>query len=145
MTNTNAYTAFKWTDCAKYLKAVHLDHKPVTVTIKRVVLEDAYSKTEQRKRQVPVVYFNELKPGLPLSEINQTKLCELFGNDVNNCIGKRVLLTPTSRRVGNEQKEPIYICAVAPINSTTQFIGNSTSLKPVSPTAVKPSASTVKP
>jgi hypothetical protein len=60
-----------------------------------------------------VLYFEGKSKGLILSATNRRKLAELFGDDMNACIGQSVTLETVPVQVGRETKTPIRISAVA--------------------------------
>lgn len=118
---TESPNGTRWSDYARYLLPEHLEHKPITATIKAIVAEEMYSPKDKRKVVKPVLYMEGRKIGLPLSDVNQRVLCRLFGNDVSKAIGQRIILRPTKRSVGGVEKEPIYIEA-APAEAHTSAL-----------------------
>lgn len=100
----------KFSDMDKRIKARHLQNKRVTLTIQHVGIEIMPRRRSQTGLQsiagdmpamerdagepVFVLWFKELgaRKSLVLSNPNREKLIELFGDDPNACIGKKILL-----------------------------------------------------
>jgi hypothetical protein len=100
----------KFSDMDKRIKARHLQGKRVTLTIQHVGMEIMPRRRSQTGMQsiagemptpergegepVFVLWFKELgaRKSLVLSNPNREKLIELFGDDPNACIGKKILL-----------------------------------------------------
>lgn len=96
-----------WSDFEKYLKGEHLKGRKVTATIAEIVIEETHAgaKAEQK----PVAYFRESKKGLILSPTNQRALRALFGDNVANCIGKKVQLEAVPMHVAGRDTLPVRI------------------------------------
>lgn len=130
----------KWSDFAKYLRAEHLEGKTLVAKVIDIIPEEMYSQKDKRKIIKPVLYTDQFKIGLPLSEINQATLCRLFGNSTRAAVGHCVLLKPTKRTVGGEEKNPIYIHPAPPPAST-----GAVSAPPKSPAPIAPAPSAPAP
>ena len=66
--------------------------------------------------------FRECGYKLALTNTNRRKLTELFGDDIEACIGKRVAIEVASVKVGLQTKQVLRITAAAP----AQKVGTKT-------------------
>jgi hypothetical protein len=66
-----------------------------------------------KAEQSPVLYFEGKSKALILSATNRRKLAELFGDDIQACIGQSVTLETVPIQMGRETKTPIRISAAA--------------------------------
>jgi hypothetical protein len=85
----NIKTAFP----SNYLKAAELTGD-VTYTIKGVEVETLGQGKDAEDK--PVVYFNESDKGLVLNKTNAATIGEMYGDETNNWIGKRITVYPAS-------------------------------------------------
>lgn len=107
-----------------YLGAPDLKGKDVTLTIRRVVVQDL--KTEKGTERKPMLFFNETKDAaeaageldkekrMVLNKTNAKTIASLYGNDADAWAGKRVTLFPSMVAVGGESKDCLRIRPVQP-------------------------------
>lgn len=105
-----------------YLSSADLLEKDVTLTIKRVVVEEL--RSEGGSEDKPVVYFEETaakakstgtkEKRLVLNKTNATTIASIHGNEVDDWKGKRITLFPTTAPAFGETKECIRIRPTAP-------------------------------
>ena len=86
-----------------YLGAHDLQGKDVTLTIRRVVVEEL--KTERGSEKKPICYFEETRPKaektgdkekrIVLNKTNATSIAALHGNEIDEWGGKKVTFYPT--------------------------------------------------
>jgi hypothetical protein len=93
-----------------YLYAYDLQGRDVTVTISAIkagVLKDNKGKSTKK----PILYFREAKDGrgLAICKTNGKTIAQLYGNDVEQWIGQRITLFPTTTDVGGETRECIRV------------------------------------
>jgi len=115
-------TQFKWSDLSKWLKGEHLDGQSHTVTIKAFTFEIVHQNGQPVKWSI--LYFEEWRPGLPLSTTNQDTLAALFGNIGNRALGQRVVITPVPMRVGGKDVIPVRISPVKTSGDATPDSGH---------------------
>jgi hypothetical protein len=75
----------------RFIHAGEMSEKPVTMTIKAVYLEDMEQENGTEKAQA-VVSFTQTKREWALNRTNGICLRALFGNEVDDWIGKAVTL-----------------------------------------------------
>lgn len=102
-----------WSDFEKYLKPVHLGGKARIVTIARIAIEETHPRPGVTEDS-PVGYLAEYKQGLILSPTNRTTLIELFGDDVEACIGQKVVIKVVPLKVAGKEKTPVRIFKYTP-------------------------------
>jgi hypothetical protein len=98
----------KWSDFERYLRAAHLGGRRVTVKIVRIEIEETHPRPGKTER-APVVYFHGKEKGLILSATNRRTLQDLFGDEIDSCIGKTVRIEAKPVTVGRLTKYPIRI------------------------------------
>jgi hypothetical protein len=74
---------------SKYLKAVDLQDKNVTLVIDRVEFENIGD--DDRKL---VIYFTKAKKGLVLNKTNSKTIAATYGDDTDGWSGKSIVLFP---------------------------------------------------
>ncbi len=92
----------------KYLTGDDLDGD-VTVVIDRVVMEpfrDPRTRLETRK---PVMYFQRAKRGLIVNRTNWRAVAELYGDESDRWIGKRITLTPAMVDAYGKQTKAVRV------------------------------------
>ena len=77
---------------SKWLKAAHLNNKEHTATIESI------SKHEVGDSKKNVVFFVGKSKGFPLNVTNGDMLESLYGEEMNNWLGKSITLYPTTTR-----------------------------------------------
>lgn len=105
-----------------YIGAADLKGMERTLTIRRVVVEEL--KTDRGSERKPVLYFveTETKGGDPtkerrmvLNKTNAKTIAKMYAeNEIENWIGKRITLYPTTTSVAGEQRDCIRIRATIP-------------------------------
>lgn len=98
-----------------WLFAFDLQGKDVTLTIEKVEAGNI-TGTGGKKSRKPVVHFKEgqNKKPLALAVTNCKAIASMYGNDVEQWVGKRVTLYPTTTSFGGETVECIRIRPVKP-------------------------------
>ena len=78
---------------SKFLKAADLENQPsgVILTVSTVTFEGV-DHDDGSSEQRPVVHFEETKKGLILNRTNANALQELFGDETDNWLGKKIKL-----------------------------------------------------
>ena len=96
-----------------YLYAFDLGGKDVSLKIERVVAGELTSQGG-RKTKKPLVYFAGQPKPLALNSTNAKTIATLFGNYVEQWVGKSIVLYPTTCEMNGETVEAIRIRPVAP-------------------------------
>lgn len=97
-----------WSDYEMFLKPIHLKSAERVLTITRISEEDTHPQPGKTVKS-PVLWFKELPFGLILSPTNRQTLIELFGDEVNACLGKPIAVKAVAMKVGGRDKQPIRI------------------------------------
>lgn len=74
----------------KYLKYQELDSKDWTFTIKEFAKENLGKDGEHEMKWI--LYFEEMEKGLALNATNGKTICKLYGDEMDEWVGKRVTL-----------------------------------------------------
>ena len=82
--------------------------KDVTVTIAKVV-GGTLTGVGGRKTKKPVIYMGGTDKGMALNATNSKTIAGLYGNHVEEWVGKRVTLFKSQTQFGSEQMECIRI------------------------------------
>jgi hypothetical protein len=100
-----------------FLSSADLGGKDVTLTIRRVDVEEL--KTERGPEKKPVMRFEETKAkaeatstkekGLVLPKVNAMTIASMYGNEVDGWVGKRVTLYPTRVQAFGKEVDAIRI------------------------------------
>lgn len=85
----NVYKLFP----SKYVKAYDLDGRDITVTIKRVALEEMGKPPDVERK--PVIYFEGAQKGLIMNKTIAVAIAHLHGPEMDAWTGKRIALYPT--------------------------------------------------
>ena len=109
----------RWSMFEKYLTAIELQGKRARLTIDRIEIETTHTRPSVTE-EVPVLYFREVKRGLVLSHTNRRALAKAFGDDVEACIGKQILVEAVAVQVAGRDQTPIRITAPAPAKVDTK-------------------------
>ena len=78
---------------SRFLKASLFQGKPVTLTISDVSIE-GLEREDGTEREAPIVSFQETKKQLVLNRTNGESIRAMFGDHINDWIGKRVTFFP---------------------------------------------------
>lgn len=76
---------------SKYLKAADAESQPV-VTMKSCTWETLNNRDEEPEEK-PVLYFEEFEKGLVLNRTNAKTIQNMYGDDTEDWVGKRIQLT----------------------------------------------------
>jgi len=80
---------------SRFLGSWDLDeikNKEIAVTIEDVIKEDVFNVQENDKHSVPVLKFRGAKKGMALNKTNAQRLEKLYGPDIENWKGKKIIL-----------------------------------------------------
>jgi hypothetical protein len=94
---------------ANYLYAHDLQERDVTVTIKR--WDGAKVKNKDKTERKPILFFKESKDGrgLVLCVTNGKTIARMYGNDIDDWVGKRITLFSTRVDAFGETVDAIRI------------------------------------
>ena len=102
-----------WSDFESYLRGDMLPlDKSIPVTIERVTIEKCHPKAGSPAVDTPILYFKGKKRGLPLSKINIHTLRTLFGDDMEACVGQKIIIRSERRTVAQRSLTPVYVYPV---------------------------------
>lgn len=94
---------------SRYLKAVDLDGKPLTLTIVAVAVEELQMQGGKKERK-PVVYFEEnAEKALVMNKTNALAIAAQHGPETDAWTGKRITLIPARDRMGGKLVDCIRI------------------------------------
>src|SRR5262245_26219987 len=93
----------------KYFKAADVAEKPVGVTINGVRLE----ALGDDPRQKPILRFSDARQEMVLNKTNGYRLAELFGDNTDAWIGKRIVLVPSKAQFGSKMVDSVRILSPA--------------------------------
>jgi hypothetical protein len=110
---SNGQQRSKWSQYEKWLKPIHLKQGRGVLTIVAVEDETLYDG-HGTSEVVPVATFKETRHKLALTNTNRHKLLDLFGDEIADTLGKRIVVEVSSVRVGPTSKQVIRITSVAP-------------------------------
>lgn len=112
----------------EYLGAPDLKGKDVTLTIRRIVVEDLETKDGKEKKGI--VYFEETKAAaekqgikekrLVLNKTNAKTIAAIYGNEVDDWTGRRVTLFPTTCQSFGETVDCIRVRPGVPAKTATE-------------------------
>lgn len=104
-----------------YIGAADLRGQEKTLTIRRVVVEEL--KTDRGSEKKPVVYFEEVRDKadsskdkrLVLNKTNAKTIAKVYDeNEIDNWVGKRITLFPSTVSVGGEMRDCIRVRPTIP-------------------------------
>ena len=106
---------------ANAMSAFHLQGKSHIVTIAKWIQgklrkQGAGNKTEKK----PVIYFQEKNLPLVVNKTNRAIIAGMYGNEIDNWIGKKIEIYPTTTKFGNELKDCIRVKPKIPTGKPTQ-------------------------
>jgi len=102
---------------SKYLRASDLDGD-TPVTMKSLIMEEI---NEDKK---PVLYFREEAKGLVLNKTNGKIIGRLFGEEVDDWIGQRIVLFPTEVDFRGETVDAIRVRPQIPEDNEDEVSGH---------------------
>ncbi len=97
----------------RYLTGDDLDGD-VTVAIERVVMEPFRDPKTRQEARKPVMYFQRAKRGLIVNRTNWRAVAELYGDESDNWIGKRITLTSTMVDAYGKQTRAVRVRPIRP-------------------------------
>ncbi len=103
-----------WSDYEKYLKPIHLHGESRTLTITRITEEETHPRPTETVRN-PVLWFKEVPFGLILSPTNRATLIALYGDAIQDSIGKPIIVKAVAMKVAGKDKQPIRILKQRPV------------------------------
>lgn len=92
----------------EFLYAYDLQGREVTVTIEKVVA-GAIKSTGGKSTKKPVVYFKGKSKPLALNATNAKTIASLYGNYVEDWIGERIIIYPTTTEMAGETVDCIRV------------------------------------
>lgn len=92
---------------SKYVKAVDLGGKTVTLTMKAVKVEEMGHGSEKERK--PVLYFEKATKGLVLNRTNAMIIAGMYGDESDEWGGKRISIYPTTVRAFGGTHETIRV------------------------------------
>lgn len=99
---------------SKYLSAADLDGGTMAVTIDRWEMEQFEDKNTKQTRNKPVLYFRHHKKGVALNVTNARKIAELYGDEMDDWIGRELVLFTAMVDSFGETVEAIRVRAPQP-------------------------------
>lgn len=93
---------------SEYLGAVDLNGKDFALTIAKVEVADLQMQGG-RKQSKPIIYFQGAKKKFVMNKTNAGTIASLYGGKVEDWVGKKVILYPTTTRCGAATVECIRI------------------------------------
>lgn len=102
-------------DPGKWICAADLAGKDVVVEIEKVEGGEVEDAQNQRKSRKPICHFVGKKKPLALNVTNCKTIANLFGsNDVDDWVGKKITLYPTTTQNRGETVECVRVRPMAP-------------------------------
>lgn len=98
---------------SRYIKAVELNGKHVTVTIRKLVMEEMALPGKKPEEQ-PVLFFERSERGLVLNKVNSDVISSFYGDESDYWPGKQIVLYPTTITAFGEEHEVIRVAKKAP-------------------------------
>lgn len=99
---------------SRYLKAVDLQNRDVTVTIAGVTLEQLPLRGTSQTRQRGVIALRKTEKQLVLNRTNAEVIVEIYGRDTDDWIDKQITLYPTRVKFGHQMVDAIRVRPHAP-------------------------------
>lgn len=93
---------------SKYVKAADLNGKPVTLTIKKLVMEEMLNHGNEKEVK-PVLYFEKATKGFVLNRTNGFIIGALYSVETDNWVGKRITIYPTKVRAFGSMQDAIRV------------------------------------
>ncbi len=92
---------------ANSMSAVHLQGQSHILTISKWV-KGKLGRGDKAQRK-PIVYFKERELPLAINKTNGAILAQLYGKDIDQWVGKKIEIYPTTTQFGAEIKDCIRI------------------------------------
>lgn len=96
-----------------WLKAPFLEGKEHVVKIDKVEAGEIKNASGKPKKQ-PVLHFEGRKLPLALNKTNAKTVARLYGNEMDEWVGKKITIYPTTTEMAGEVVDCIRIRPVAP-------------------------------
>lgn len=93
---------------SKYVKAGDLNGKTVTLTIKKLVMEEMTNHGNEKETK-PVLYFDKATKGLVLNRTNGMIIAALYSMETDNWVGKRISIYPTKVKAFGSMQDAIRV------------------------------------
>lgn len=104
---------------SKYVAAADLNGKPVTLTIKRVSLEEMKDHNSNLIKK-PVVWFEKATKGFVMNVTNARTIADLYGDETDDWTGKRITIYPTQVRAFGKMQDCIRVREEVPAQPKPQ-------------------------
>lgn len=91
----------------KFIKAVDLDGRDITLTIARVVVERLGQGNQAEDK--PVAYFNKTNKGLVLNATIARSIAALYGDETDEWGGRRITVYPTRVKAFGETHDVVRV------------------------------------
>lgn len=99
---------------SKYFSATDLDGENLAVVISQIEMEDFEDNKTGKKSRKPVLYFQHHKKGLALNVTNARKIADVYGDEMDDWVGREIILFPAMVDSFGETKEAIRVRAPQP-------------------------------
>jgi len=88
---------------SNYLQASDLGDRQWTLVISHYEIEEMNSRQTGRKQEKPVLFFRGVKKGLVLNKTNTKTIEHVYGDELDDWIGRSVTLYPRMVDFGGEE------------------------------------------
>ena len=99
---------------SNYICADDLKGRDHTLTIQEIVKEEVYDKKERKHVLKPALYFKDKKKGLILNITCARIVQKLYGKQIEDWIGKRITIYPTTEYNFGEEQDVVRVRATVP-------------------------------
>lgn len=93
---------------SKYVRAADLNGKTVTLTIQKCVMEEMMNHSKEKERK-PVLYFRNATKGLVLNRTNGMIIANLYGDETDEWVGRKISIYPTKVKAFGELQDAIRV------------------------------------
>lgn len=93
---------------SKYVAAADLEGRTLTLRIKKVTLEEMKDHDNKPIRK-PVVWFHGTEKGFVLNVTNARTIAALWGDEMDDWVGKRIAIYPTQVRAFGKLQDCIRV------------------------------------
>ena len=97
----------------RYLSGDDLDGE-VIVTIDRIVMESFRDPRTRQESRKPVMYFQRAKRGLIINRTNWRTVADLYGDESDNWVGKRIALVSMMVDAYGKQTKAVRVRPTSP-------------------------------
>lgn len=95
---------------SRFVKGEDIAGKRLTLTIRGLTMEEMGKDKEVN----PVLWFEGAQKGLVLNKTNATTIGSLYGDEIDDWRGKRIILYTEQTRIGGENKTVIKVAKQVP-------------------------------